>query len=202
MQPPTLVRMHITNHHQTFFLMFVKQLLPYLGLYQKWQRSKVGQRDKNASPQLQQKQQERQEVLRKRCQNPWDATIRSMFLKSQQLRIFLKRSSRRGKVLIWSQWSPAQFFALIFLLASAALQNPPPKTLPQIHGSWRLLKTKVKHYLTIVMLGVHQSDTNTPLHGGITFPHLSCCLLLAASIQLPVTEELLRISCHTLHFLQ
>jgi hypothetical protein len=59
LQPPTLVRMHITNHHQTFFLMFVKQLLPCLGLYQKWQRSKVGQRDKNANPQLQQKQQER-----------------------------------------------------------------------------------------------------------------------------------------------
>lgn len=70
--------------------MFVKQLLPCLGLYQKWQRSKVGQRDKNTSPQLQHKQQELQEVLRTRCQNPWDATIRLMLLKSQQLRIFLK----------------------------------------------------------------------------------------------------------------
>lgn len=103
-------------------------------------------------------------------------------------------SDRSGHQLSSSLWS--------FCWQVRPCKIHPPKTLPQIHGSWRLLKTKIKHCLTIVMLGVHQSDTNTPLHGGITFPHLSCCFLLAASIQLPVTEELLRISCHTLIFLQ
>ena len=92
------------------------------------------------------------------------ATIRSMFLKSQQLRIFLKRSSRLT-VRSWSDRSGHQLSSSLWSFCWQVRPckiHPPPKTLPQIHDSWRLLKTKTKHYLTIVMLGVHQSDTNTP----------------------------------------